>query len=116
MSTTRNQRLDLRRLRLELAGEVIGPDDASYDAARGVFFPTVDRRPAAIVRPVDDAAVGIRRRARARERASSSPSAAADTALPGTASSDGGLVLDLGVAATSSSSIPTRASPGRRPA
>ena len=57
MSTTSHATLDLRRLRLELAGEVIGPDDAAYETARTVFLPTVDRRPAAIVRPVDDAAV-----------------------------------------------------------
>jgi FAD/FMN-containing dehydrogenase len=34
-------------------GRVLGPDDPGYDRARRVFLPAFDRRPAAIVRPVD---------------------------------------------------------------
>ena len=40
-------------LRAQLEGPVIGPDDPDYDAARGVVLRSIDRRPAAIVRPVD---------------------------------------------------------------
>jgi FAD/FMN-containing dehydrogenase len=45
--------LPVARLRDELRGEVIAPDDPMYNEARAVFNPLVDRRPAAIVRPAD---------------------------------------------------------------
>jgi FAD/FMN-containing dehydrogenase len=47
-------RLDesLRELRRSLAGSVIGPADADYDAARRCFNALVDRRPAVIARCV----------------------------------------------------------------
>jgi FAD/FMN-containing dehydrogenase len=41
------------RLRSVIDAPVIGPDDADYDQARVVFYRAFDRRPAAIVRPVD---------------------------------------------------------------
>jgi FAD/FMN-containing dehydrogenase len=41
---------DLRELRRSLAGAVITPDDAEYDAARRCFNALVDRRPAVIAR------------------------------------------------------------------
>jgi FAD/FMN-containing dehydrogenase len=37
----------------KLKGRVISPDDADYDAARTVFYGSVDRRPAAIARVAD---------------------------------------------------------------
>jgi FAD/FMN-containing dehydrogenase len=40
-------------LRSWLTGDVIAPGDERYDEARAVFAPGVDRRPAAVVRPVD---------------------------------------------------------------
>jgi hypothetical protein len=42
--------LSIPRLRARLNGRVIGPDDASYDRARTVFYGGFDRRPAVIVR------------------------------------------------------------------
>jgi FAD/FMN-containing dehydrogenase len=39
------------RLRDDLRGQVIGPDDPGYDEARAVFPGNIDRRPAVIVRP-----------------------------------------------------------------
>ena len=42
----------IEELGRRLAGELIGPESADYDAARRVFNGAVDRRPAAIVRPV----------------------------------------------------------------
>jgi FAD/FMN-containing dehydrogenase len=45
--------VSIPQLRADLGGEVIGPGDVSYDAARAVFNPAYDRRPAAIVRPAD---------------------------------------------------------------
>jgi FAD/FMN-containing dehydrogenase len=53
MTTTSRADLSLLRLRDEDGAEVIAPGDAGYDAARGVFIPQADRRPAAIVRPRD---------------------------------------------------------------
>src|SRR5581483_11845736 len=52
-TSAEHSRLALAELRAELAGRVLGPGDAGYDAARRVFVPSVDRRPAAIVRPAD---------------------------------------------------------------
>src|SRR5262245_28189447 len=43
----------IETLRSWLTGEVIAAGDERYDEARSVFAPGVDRRPAAIVRPVD---------------------------------------------------------------
>jgi FAD/FMN-containing dehydrogenase len=45
--------LQLSDLRRELAGEVIGPGEEEYDAARRCFNALVDRRPAAIARCLD---------------------------------------------------------------
>ena len=51
--TTLSQSISIPKLRAELAGDVIGPEDAQYERARRVFLPLVDRRPAVIVRPPD---------------------------------------------------------------
>ena len=45
-------------LRRSLAGDVLGPDDAGYDAARRCFNALVDRRPAAIARCLGAGDVG----------------------------------------------------------
>ncbi|MEH1122956.1 FAD-binding oxidoreductase [Micromonospora sp. CPCC 206061] len=49
--------LAVERLRAELKGEVITPDDQQYDKARTVFSGAIDRRPAVIARPLDAAEV-----------------------------------------------------------
>ena len=92
MSTTTQPRVDLPRLRLEFAGEVIGPCDAGYDEARKVFMPAIDKRPAAIVRPVDDAAVASVV-ALARESEVELAVRGGGHSLPGHGVSDGGLVV-----------------------
>jgi FAD/FMN-containing dehydrogenase len=94
MSTTSHATLDLRRLRLELAGEVIGPNDPGYDAARTVFSPTIDRRPAAIVRPVADAAVASIVEL-ARDSGIELAVRSGGHSPAGHSVSEGGLVLDL---------------------
>ena len=94
MSTTLQTGLDLRRLRLELAGEVIGPDDAAYEAARRVFDPKIDKHPAAIVRPVDDAAVASVV-SLAHESGVELAVRSGGHSLAGHGTSEGGLVLDL---------------------
>jgi FAD/FMN-containing dehydrogenase len=52
LTTLSQPTLSLSQLRAELDGEVIGPRDDGYDAARAVHRRTIDRRPAAIVRPI----------------------------------------------------------------
>src|SRR5690349_4298391 len=42
----------IEELGRRLAGELVGPESADYDAARRVFNGAIDRRPIAIVRPV----------------------------------------------------------------
>jgi FAD/FMN-containing dehydrogenase len=53
MTTLSQSGISIAKLRAELAGDVIGPEDAEYEHARRVFLALVDRRPAMIVRPPD---------------------------------------------------------------
>jgi FAD/FMN-containing dehydrogenase len=53
VNTAEQSRLSIPKLRADIAGAVVGPGDPGYDAARRVFLPAVDRRPAVIVQPVD---------------------------------------------------------------
>jgi FAD/FMN-containing dehydrogenase len=82
------------RLEDSISGRVITPGDEFYDQARLVFYPFYDRRPALIVRPVDD------------EDVSKVVSAATETGLelavrsgghsvPGHSTTEGGILLDL---------------------
>ena len=77
--------LSIRELRADLKGRVIAPDDEDYDRARTVMAGGIDRRPAVIVKVADADDVADVVAPRPRDRASSSPSAAAATAAPGTA-------------------------------
>ena len=43
------------RDRFNFDGRIIGPGDGGYDHARTIFYGGFDRRPAAIVRPLDAA-------------------------------------------------------------
>ena len=52
-SDTVSTELSIPRLRAELNGRVIAPDDAGYDEARTVFYGGIDRRPAVIIRAAD---------------------------------------------------------------
>jgi FAD/FMN-containing dehydrogenase len=51
--TVQQSAFSIRQLRDELAGPVVGPGEPGYDEARRVFLAAIDRRPSAIVRPVD---------------------------------------------------------------
>jgi FAD/FMN-containing dehydrogenase len=84
----------VEELRRSVAGEVIVPGDASYDAARSVYFTATDRRPAVIVRPVDAADVAC---VVAIARSSGSELAIRNGghSLAGHGVIDGGIVLDL---------------------
>jgi FAD/FMN-containing dehydrogenase len=77
-----------------VAGQVIAPDDASYDQSRAVFYGDIDKRPAAIIRVsgVDD----IRRViATAREEDYELAVRSGGHSLVGDSTTDGGLVIDL---------------------
>jgi FAD/FMN-containing dehydrogenase len=75
-------------------GRVILPDAPDYDRARRVYFATVDRRPAMVVRPADadDVALAVRH---ARERGLPLVVRAGGHSMAGHGTGDGALVLDL---------------------
>jgi FAD/FMN-containing dehydrogenase len=86
--------LSIPELRSSLAGRVIAPDDADYDAARTVFVGGIDRRPAVIVRAADDADVA-RVLAVARGTGLELAIRSGGHGSAGHGVSDGGIVLDL---------------------
>jgi FAD/FMN-containing dehydrogenase len=91
---TNRERSLLKDLRAALTEPVIGPADSSYDEARAVFSPAIDRRPAAITQPVDAAEVAaVVGFARERELELAIRSGGHSSAGHGV--SEGGIVLDL---------------------
>ena len=86
--------LSIPRLRGELRGRVIEPDDAGYDEARAVANGAIDRRPAAIVR-VADAADVARVISLARETGMELAVRSGGHSAAGHGVSEGGIVLDL---------------------
>jgi FAD/FMN-containing dehydrogenase len=94
MTTAHEPGFSLTELRAELAGAVLGPGDNGYEAARRVFLPAVDRRPAAIVRPVDAGEVA-RVVALAQETGVELAVRGGGHSSAGYGTSDGGIVLDL---------------------
>ena len=79
-------------LRDHLSGEVIGPSDSGYDDARQLFAGNFDKRPSAIVRPVDAEEVSrLVKLAAGSELAVRS----GGHSSAGHSGSDGGIVLDL---------------------
>ena len=94
MTTAQHSQRPIDRLRKELAGSVLGPGDDGYDAARRVFLPSVDRRPAAVVRPTDAGEVA-RVVSLARETGTELAVRGGGHSSAGYGTSDGGIVLDL---------------------
>jgi FAD/FMN-containing dehydrogenase len=84
----------IERLRPDLVGRVIAPDDAEYDKARAVFYGGIDRRPAAIVRPGDATQVAAVVSA-AREGGLELAVRSGGHSIAGHSVSEGGVVLDL---------------------
>jgi FAD/FMN-containing dehydrogenase len=94
LNTAQQSPLPVSQLRDELAGRVLGPGDPGYDEARRVVLPAVDRRPAAIVRPVDAGEVA-RVVTLARETGVELAVRGGGHSQAGHGTTDGGIVLDL---------------------
>jgi FAD/FMN-containing dehydrogenase len=90
MTTT----ISMAELRADLDGSVITPDDAGYEQARAVFYRSVDRRAAVIVRPADATDVS-RVVSLARETGAELAVRSGGHSLAGHSVSEGGIVLDL---------------------
>ena len=94
ISQTQRSSVSISRLRAELSGHVIGPDDGEYDAARTVFYGGFDRRPIAIVKAADTGDVS-RVVTLAAEADLELAIRSGGHSLAGHGVSDGGVVLDL---------------------
>jgi FAD/FMN-containing dehydrogenase len=92
--TAASQAVSIPRLRADVAGQVIAPDDAGYDDARAVFMPAYDRRPAVIVRPADAGEVA-HVVSLARESGLELAVRSGGHSSAGHGVSEGGIVLDL---------------------
>src|SRR5438552_14109565 len=81
-------------LRARVQGEVVGPDDATYDEARKVYNGMIDKRPAAVVRVTGtaDVAEAI---AVARDESLDLSIRGGGHSAPGFGTNDGGIVIDL---------------------
>jgi FAD/FMN-containing dehydrogenase len=95
---TAQSNLPIDRLRSELVGPVVGPDDPGYDEARRVAQPSVDRRPAAIVCPADAHEVATTLSA-ARETGLELAVRGGGHSQAGHGTTDGGIVLSLAAVA-----------------
>ena len=87
--------ISISKLRADVDGRVIAPEDAEYDQARALFYGGMDRHPAAIVRVKDDMDVA-RVVALARESGLELAVRSGGHSIPGHSVSEGGIVLDLG--------------------
>ena len=93
-SSPHRSAVPLARLRNDVRGRVIAPEDPGYDQARTVFHGGIDRRPAVIVR-VADAADVARVVSLARETGLELAVRSGGHSGAGHGVSDGGIVLDL---------------------
>jgi FAD/FMN-containing dehydrogenase len=84
----------LAELRATLKGRVITPSDNAYEQARAVFYGSIDRRPAVIVRPADAGEVS-HIVSLARETGAELAIRSGGHSLAGHGVSEGGIVLDL---------------------
>ena len=86
--------ISIPKLRADVRGQVIGPDDAEYDRARAVFYGGFDLYPAVIVRVADEMDVA-RVIALARETGLELAVRSGGHDVIGQGVSDGGIVIDL---------------------
>jgi FAD/FMN-containing dehydrogenase len=94
MAATFPKTVPINALRDHLSGEVIGPSDTGYDDARRLFAGTFDKRPAAIVRPIDAEEVSRVVKLAAEAGAELAVRSGGHSSA-GHSGSDGGIVLDL---------------------
>ena len=86
--------ISIPKLRADVRGPVIGPDDAEYDQARAVFYGGFDLHPAVIVRVADEVDIA-RVIALARETGLELAVRSGGHSVIGQGVSDGGIVIDL---------------------
>jgi hypothetical protein len=86
--------ISIPKLVAQLNGRVIAPEDAGYDEARRVFYGSIDRRPAVIVRAADATDVSYVV-SLARETGLELAVRSGGHSLAGHGVSEGGIVLDL---------------------
>ena len=86
--------ISIDKLRTDVEGRVIGPDDPDYDESRAVFYGGIDKRPEVIVRVANDADVSTVI-ALARETGLELAVRSGGHSVPGHSVSEGGIVLDL---------------------
>ena len=86
--------LSIEKLRADLTGRVIAPEDDGYDEARALFYGGFDRRPSAIVRVADETDVS-RVVALARDTGIELAVRSGGHSLAGHSVSEEGIVLDL---------------------
>ena len=94
MTTFVSSTLDVPRLRREITGRVITPDDADYDQSRVIVMGGIDRRPALIIRVANTADVA-RVIALARETELELAVRCGGHSAAGHCTTEGGIVLDL---------------------
>jgi FAD/FMN-containing dehydrogenase len=86
--------ISIEKLRTDVDGRVIGPDDPGYDEARTLFYGGIDKRPAVIVRVANDAdvsqVIGL-----ARDTGLELAVRSGGHSVAGHSVSEGGIVLDL---------------------
>ncbi len=87
--------LPVTELRDNFDGQIIVPGEAGYDRARMIFYGGFDRRPAAIVRPVDAAGVAQVIRL-AHDNGLELAVRGGGHSAAGYSACDGGIVLDMG--------------------
>ena len=84
----------ISQLRAAIKGQVVTPDDVTYDKARTGFYGGFDARPAVIVRPVDAAEVSAVISI-ARDSGTELAVRSGGHSVAGHSTSEGGIVLDL---------------------
>ncbi len=94
MSTVQNTTISHPKLRANIKGSYITPDNDGYDKARTVFVGGIDRRPAAIIR-VADADDILRVISYARDNELEVAVRSGGHSSAGHSTTEGGLVLDL---------------------